>query len=68
MSQKPVFIHPTTLERGKIYLRKNGGQGGHKLLPVQFIEYSACPAIVIILDGGRSERCPRADIYLVEQA
>lgn len=66
MAHKPNFIHPSTLEIGKIYLRKNGSQAHQNLIPIQFIEYSTCPAIVIISDGGKRERCPRADLFLPE--
>jgi hypothetical protein len=67
MPQKPTSFHPTNLEIGKIYLRKNGGQPDPELLPVQFVEYSACPAIVIIFESGRRKRCPRADLYLLKE-
>ena len=58
------FIHPTTLEQGKVYLRKTGSVEGYQLLPVEFVDYSACPAVVIIFTGTGRARCPRYELYL----
>ena len=58
------FIHPNTLEQGKVYLRKTGSVKGYQLLPVQFVDYSACPAVVIICNGTGRARCPRHELYL----
>jgi hypothetical protein len=61
----PGLARPVTLEEGKQYwLRcpaKN--QGKFNLMPVRFISYTACPAIVVITDNaGRTLRSSRDDI------
>jgi len=67
MAHQSVLIHPVTLEQNRIYLRIFGSDCKRKWLPVTFIEYSACPAMVIIFDGTRRSRCQRCEIYQLEQ-
>jgi hypothetical protein len=64
MSHPLELTHPSTLEPGKIYLRWISGILGDRLLPVEFVDYSASPAIIIIRNGFGRERCPREELYI----
>jgi hypothetical protein len=64
MSNPLDLTHPSTLEPGKIYLRQTSVIPGDRLTPVEFVDYSPCPAIIIIKNGCARERCPREELYL----
>lgn len=64
-----IMIHPLTLNEGKDYLLRVHQDNGHNLvyLPVRFINYHPCPAIVVVSDGnGQFRRLPRDDVFSVE--
>ncbi len=64
MTHQQVFTRPASLEFGGIYLRRINNPNADQMHPVQFIAYSACPAIVIIQDGSGCERCPRDELFI----
>ncbi len=60
------LFHPDTLVVGEHYLFMDRCDVGARLvsLDVQFIAYTSCPAIVIVLDGsGQKVRVLRDDLY-----
>jgi hypothetical protein len=60
------LTRPGTLEQGKLYLHsvyKSDDNGGNVSL-IRFSSYTACPAIVIIIDRkGKKIRCARDDLF-----
>jgi hypothetical protein len=59
------LTRPVTLEEGKQYWLKCPAkkQGKYDFLPVRFIGYTSCPAVVVIADkAGRTIRSSRDDI------
>ena len=63
MSGQHDLTQPPTLEPGKIYLRRMSLNHRDQLLPVEFIDYSPCPAIIVVWNGSTRERCPRDELY-----
>lgn len=60
------LFHPDTLVVGEYYLfvDKCDVRARPVSLDVQFVAYTACPAIVIVLDGsGEKARILRDDLY-----
>ena len=60
------LFHPDTLVVGEHYLYVDRCNVGARLvsLDVQFVAYTACPAIVVVLDGsGEKARILRDDLY-----
>jgi hypothetical protein len=59
------LTRPVTLEEGELYWLKLPAkkQGNFKLLPVRFISYTSCPAVIVIADhAGRHFRINRDGI------
>jgi hypothetical protein len=64
-----IVLHPLTLNEGKDYLLRVHQDNGHNpvYLPVRFISYHPCPALVVVGDvKGQFWRIPRDDIFLAE--
>ena len=62
-------IHPSTLEEGKKYLVRTHGYTSHEVrcIPVMFIGYCPCPAVVLVCDeAGKRWCCSREDIFTYE--
>jgi hypothetical protein len=58
---------PTTLIDGAPYLSlERAAAGAARLIPVTFLAYTACPAFVVVSDGESRLRCPRADLFDLE--
>jgi len=63
----PNLSLPDTLTVGEHYIYVDRCDVGARLvsLDVQFVAYTACPAIVIVLDGsGQKVRILRDDLYV----
>jgi len=61
-----ILLHPDTLIVGEHYLHVDrcDGEARLVLLDVQFVAYTSCPAIVVVLDGsGEKVRILRDDLY-----
>ena len=66
MTVNVQLIRPLTLNIGEIYLfRERDIQGTHhSLATVTFVNYTPCPAIVIIKhNNGSKQRCLRDDLF-----
>ena len=64
-----IIVRPITLDKGKEYLIRVHQDIGHNsvYLPVRFISYHPCPALVVVGDvKGQFWRIPRDDIFLAE--
>ena len=66
-----VIVRPPTFEKGRSYLLRqrhgNGKDSGY--VPVKFLEYEPCPAVVMVCDGeGKLWRIPREDLFTCELA
>lgn len=64
------LIHPGTFIDGGMYLwrEKWGTANSNRLVPVRFIRYDSCPAIVVVADErGEYQRCLREDLFLPAQ-
>ncbi len=64
-----TMLRPINLNQGKEYLIRVHQDNGHipVYLPVRFISYHPCPALVVVGDGkGQFWRVPRDDIFLAE--
>jgi hypothetical protein len=58
---------PITLINGGQYLRLEQAVAcTSPFTPVTFLAYTACPAFVIVSDGDRPRRCPRAELFDLE--
>jgi hypothetical protein len=59
--------HPITFIDGAQYLcLVQDAVGASRFTPVTFLAYTACPAFVIVSDGDRPRRCPRAELFDLE--
>jgi len=61
-----ILLHPDTLVVGEHYIHLNrcGAEAGLVFLDVQFVAYTACPALVVVLDGsGQKARVLRDELY-----
>ena len=66
MTTKIEFARPQSLDIGKIYLYRERNYEGERqtTTAVKFVNYSPCPAIVIIkLRNGSKQRCLREDLF-----
>jgi len=66
-----VIARPSTFEKGRSYLlRLRQGNGETpEYVPVKFLEYEPCPAVVSVSDGeGKLWRIPREDLFACELA
>lgn len=62
-------IHPSTLEEGRKYLLRTHFFASHEVrcVPVIFIGYCPCPAVVLVSDGeGKRWCCSREDLFICE--
>jgi len=59
---------PSTLEEGRKYLLRTYRNDNNEVvcLPVIFIGYCPCPAMVYVEDGAIRRCCPRDDIFSYE--
>jgi hypothetical protein len=66
-----IMIHPLTLNEGRDYLLRVHQVNGQNpvYLPVRFMSYHPCPALVVIGDGnGQQWRVPRDELFIPEIA
>ncbi len=63
------LTRPTTLAPGGLYRRLAGeGSGGRPcFIPVRFVAYTACPALVVVADGEGRERCARDELFNLQE-
>jgi hypothetical protein len=64
-----LIARPDTLEHGGRYLLRVRHANGCRpaYVPVTFVRYDACPAIVVVKDGdGRFLRVARIELYAWE--
>ena len=64
-----LIVRPDTLENGTRYLLRVRQANGRRpaYVPVTFVRYDSCPAIVVVNDGeGRFLRVVREDLYTLE--
>ena len=56
---------PTTLICGRSYRRLecDFASGAPRFTPVRFLSYTASPAFVVVSQGDKRLRCPRADLF-----
>jgi hypothetical protein len=56
---------PPTLEEGRKYLLRTHLNGNNEVVcvPVIFLGYCSCPAMVCVEDGAIRRFCPRDDIF-----
>ena len=62
-------IHPFTLEEGRNYLLRTRDHTSREVrcVPVVFVGYCPCPAVVLVSDGaGKHWCCPREDLFTGE--
>lgn len=67
MEPAPGLIRPETLSAGKEYWRSEPPDGKEMQPPIRviFASYTACPAVVVVIDGvGKRVRCLRDDLLL----
>ncbi len=59
------LTRPMTLVPGSLYRRLAGEGAGSRpcFIPVRFVAYTACPALVVVADGDGRERCPRDELF-----
>lgn len=72
MESKHNLIRPTTFRTGRAYLYLGVGSTSEEhalpsnMIPVHFIAYDACPAYIIVKNGGGERwRCLRDQIFEV---
>ena len=61
------FVHPETLEEGKIYLycRQSKNKAEQSPVTITVLAYDNCPALVIVRDQyGKRWRCLRDEIFI----
>jgi hypothetical protein len=66
-----VIVRPPTYTKGRSYLlRLRQGNGkAPEYVPVIFVEYEPCPAVVCVSDeDGKLWRIPREDLFTCELA
>ena len=66
-----VIARPSTFEKGRSYLLRLrlGNCETPEYVPVIFLEYEPCPAVVSVSDGeGKLWRIPREDLFTCELA
>jgi hypothetical protein len=66
MDTKNTFQQPAVLEEGKGYLLRlaQRDNGVPILIEVTFVEYTSCPAVVIVQDARQERmRCSRGDLF-----
>lgn len=66
-----VIVRPPTFEKGRRYLlRQRQGNGkAPEYVPVKFVDYEPCPAVVSVSDGeGKLWRISREDLFTCELA
>lgn len=66
MKENIAFIRPESFDNGKDYLfRERNNYGEQRSIKVvTFVDYTPCPAIVIVkFENGSKRRCLREDIY-----
>ena len=66
-----LIVRPDTLENGSRYLLRVRHENGTRpaYVPVMFVRYDPCPAIVVVNDGdGRLLRIARRDLFACELA
>jgi hypothetical protein len=66
VTAKIVFIRPQSLDSGEIYLFRERNYHGMRqtITTVKFVNYTPCPAIVIIkYMNGSKQRCLREDLF-----
>jgi hypothetical protein len=64
------LIHPGTFEEGLpyLFLERHSDSRPPSRMPVTFVMYDPCPALIIVSDEfGIKRRCPREDIYIQVQ-
>jgi hypothetical protein len=64
-----IMLRPITLNEGKEYLLRVQHDNGHNsiYLPVRFISYHPCPALVVVGDDdGQFWRVARDDMFLAK--
>lgn len=64
-----LIVRPDTLDNGGRYLLRVRQENGRRpaYMPVTFVRYDACPAIVVVNDGdGKLLRIARGDLYARE--
>ena len=56
---------PTTLICGRLYCRlvRDLASGAVRSTLVRFVAYTASPAFVVVSQGDKRLRCPRADLF-----
>jgi hypothetical protein len=54
---------PITLICGNTYRRLEGNAGSAHFTLVRFLAYTASPAFVVVSQGVKRLRCPRADLF-----
>ena len=59
------LTRPMTLIPGGQYRRlaRDGAGGQSCFIPVRFVAYTACPALVVVTDGDGRLRCPRDELF-----
>jgi hypothetical protein len=66
MITKKGFYRPQSLNNGDIYIFRERNYIGERQssIPITFVDYTPCPAIVIIkFRNGIKQRCLREDIF-----
>lgn len=60
----PLKMHPATLLAGETYWLYARDLPGSRLsiMPVRFVAYDPCPAVVIVQNGAGRVRVPRRDL------
>jgi hypothetical protein len=68
MQNKFSLPRPATLIDGGHYrlIQRDGAAAEPRFIPVTFLAYTACPAFVIVSEGDGRRRCPRLDLYNLE--
>jgi hypothetical protein len=61
--------HPSALICGRLYnrLERDPASGAARFTLVRFLAYTASPAFVIVSQGDKRQRCPRADLFDLEK-
>ncbi len=60
--------HPSELHQGASYLYRHRNNGSSSYVPVIFLDYTPCPAVIIIRDeGGNCRRCAREELCNVPE-
>jgi hypothetical protein len=63
--QPQALCRPLTLVEGQRYFLLAQYSSRHpSLMPVTFLAYTACPAVVVVTDGSNCRvRCAREDLF-----